>query len=232
MATGTGLWRVRGEDATGEGHPIEFPRLVQAVADGVFGEEVQVRGPTDRSWVIVGEHPLLEEHLPRPAILKKRSHENAEMDMTPMIDVTFQLLIFFMITASFIVQKTLDMPRSKTDEQSPPSSTTMSELKEENIVVVVKGGGTITVNDQPVPIDGLTDALKKAAKGRDTVEMVLDVDDNVDHATTVSVLDAAGGAEIERVMFVRHVGADAKTGPPAGKPPARPAQKPAPAKAG
>ncbi len=214
MSTEQALWRVRGEDATGPGHPIEFSRLAQAVADGVFGEEVQVRGPGEAAWMLVGEHPLLEERLPRPAIVRRRSYQDAEMDMTPMIDVVFQLLIFFMITAAFVVQKTLDLPQRKTDGK-PPAPTTMSRLKEDFLVVSIRPGPAITVNEQPVALDSLAGALRHAARGRDTVEMVLDVDDQVEHETVVQALDAAGEAEIERVLFVRRVGTEGKAGPPA-----------------
>ena len=39
-----------------------------------------------------------------------------ELDMTPMVDVTFLLLIFFMVTASFTIQKSLEQAHAKTDE--------------------------------------------------------------------------------------------------------------------
>ncbi|MFM7117251.1 MAG: ExbD/TolR family protein [Planctomycetota bacterium] len=54
------------------------------------------------------------------------------MDMTPMIDVTFLLLIFFMLTASFTVQTSLETPHSKVDE---PSTQTI-EQEEDNMEYV------------------------------------------------------------------------------------------------
>jgi len=39
-----------------------------------------------------------------------------ELDMTPMVDVTFLLLIFFMVTASFTIQKSLEQPHAQTDD--------------------------------------------------------------------------------------------------------------------
>ena len=42
-----------------------------------------------------------------------------ELDMTPMVDVTFLLLIFFMVTASFTIQKSLEQAHAKTDDPSP-----------------------------------------------------------------------------------------------------------------
>ena len=42
-----------------------------------------------------------------------------ELDMTPMVDVTFLLLIFFMVTASFTLQKSLEQPHAKSEDPSP-----------------------------------------------------------------------------------------------------------------
>ena len=39
-----------------------------------------------------------------------------ELDMTPMVDVTFLLLIFFMVTASFTLQKSLEQPHAKSED--------------------------------------------------------------------------------------------------------------------
>jgi biopolymer transport protein ExbD len=55
----------------------------------------------------------------KPIIFReKRKPDEAEMDMTPMVDVVFQLLIFFMLTASFTMQKSLNVPKPQKDEAS------------------------------------------------------------------------------------------------------------------
>jgi len=53
----------------------------------------------------------------------------AEMDMTPMVDVTFLLLIFFMVTAAFSIQRSMQMPNQKSDE---PSENVQVEDTEDN----------------------------------------------------------------------------------------------------
>ena len=68
---------------------------------------------------------------------KKR--DESEMDMTPMVDVTFLLLIFFMVTASFSLQKSIPMPPQKSDA---PSTTQIDEPEEEIDQV------TLQVNEQ------------------------------------------------------------------------------------
>jgi biopolymer transport protein ExbD len=51
--------------------------------------------------------------------LKKEPIPEDEMDMTPMVDVTFLLLIFFMVTASFTMQKSIEQPRAAPDDPAP-----------------------------------------------------------------------------------------------------------------
>jgi biopolymer transport protein ExbD len=66
--------------------------------------------------------------------LRKASPEDA-MDMTSMVDVTFLLLIFFMVSASFPMQKSIKMPRQQTDLPSkselrhPPVEPRMVEVE-------------------------------------------------------------------------------------------------------
>jgi biopolymer transport protein ExbD len=58
-----------------------------------------------------------------------------EMDMTPMVDVVFNLLIFFMVTASFSLQKAFPMPTPKTDQ---PSTATVVQPEEDPDTITVR----------------------------------------------------------------------------------------------
>ena len=55
-----------------------------------------------------------------------------EMDLTPMVDVTFLLLIFFMITAAFAVQKAISVP--PTNDQTTPTQS-VEDLEDDSIVI-------------------------------------------------------------------------------------------------
>ncbi|HVA48391.1 MAG TPA: biopolymer transporter ExbD [Pirellulales bacterium] len=196
------MWRVRTEDDSGPGRQVRFERLARGIEDGVWSETDQARGPNDADWRLIGEHPELEEHLPPAPPFKAGERDEAEMDMTPMIDVTFQLLIFFMIAATYVVQKTLELSAAQAEEA--PAAVTLSQLAQDNIIVKVARDRSVSVDGVPAAIDGLTDALRQAARRRKraTAELVLDVDDEVDHETVVKAIDAAAGAEIEKVHFV------------------------------
>jgi len=62
------------------------------------------------------------------------------MDMTPMVDVTFLLLVFFMLTAAFALQKAMQVPPMDTDEASASQSV---EQSDEDLVIVKIDGDNI-----------------------------------------------------------------------------------------
>jgi len=112
-----------------------------------------------------GEPLLDQEDKPPDARVPKRKlvPQESEMDMTPMVDCVFQLLIFFMLTASFSVQKSLLVPKPTIDGVS--SSTT--EPKEESLEEV-----TVRIDAQGhyfVSGGGLTDELEASAR----VELIM-----------------------------------------------------------
>lgn len=198
-------WRVRADDDQGDGKAVSLDRLSSAIENGVWNERDQARGPQDRVWRLIGEHPQLEEFVPPKPLFRSRSSEEAEMDMTPMIDVTFQLLIFFMIAATYVVQKTLDVPKSDPSQEGT-GAVTMQELEKNNLIVKLAADRSVTVQGKAATLDTLMDALRAAVRENQQSEMVLDADDQVDHQSVIKALDAAAGAKIEKVHFVSRVG--------------------------
>lgn len=65
-----------------------------------------------------------------------RHQIEVEMDMTPMVDVTFLLLIFFMVTAAFSLQKSFQLPTPK--EQRPSTQVTMDRFEDDPDFVIVR----------------------------------------------------------------------------------------------
>jgi biopolymer transport protein ExbD len=76
-----------------------------------------------------------EVHYSEDAFQRHRAGEDDEMDLTPMVDVTFLLLIFFMITAAFALQKSLEVP--PVQDRETASAMTVDDLEEDSIVVRV-----------------------------------------------------------------------------------------------
>ena len=63
----------------------------------------------------------------------RKSNSEDDMDLTPMVDVTFLLLIFFMITAAFALQKSIEVPPIQDDEAAPTQ--TVDDLEKDSVVV-------------------------------------------------------------------------------------------------
>ena len=122
-----------------------------------------------------------------------------------MVDVTFLLLIFFMITASFSIQKTLPTPVPEPDEEGVSQQLTMDELEQEAVVVRLEAEDVIYVDDKPVAsLEDLPDALRDAmaAPGQSgRGELVIQAADEARHEAIVAAYDAAAGLGVERVRL-------------------------------
>ena len=116
-----------------------------------------------------------------------------EMDLTPMVDVTFLLLIFFMITAAFNLQKKIDVPPAKTDE----SSVNVNPDPEENAAVEaeIDAQNNVFVDDtRGENFDEILQLLKSAKAASDGVELKLKIDPESTHEKRILVADAAAQA--------------------------------------
>lgn len=90
----------------------------------------------DMGWKGFGdEEEVIDEDYEEPATIgKKEKIPEDDLDMTPMVDVTFLLLIFFMVTASFSLQKSIEQPPPQTDE---PSDMVQEEDPDKDYVTVL-----------------------------------------------------------------------------------------------
>lgn len=133
---------------------------------------------------------------------KKRKED--ELDMTPMVDVTFLLLIFFMVTASFSLQKSLEMPR----QQSDAASTNPQEPEEEPDLITVQidefGSFLVLATDWERETPGkqnLIGALREAKDGvSGAAKLAIEVHEQAKLKYLVDCMDAGaicGYAELQ-----------------------------------
>ncbi len=137
---------------------------------------------------------------------KRKKREDGELDMTPMVDVTFLLLIFFMVTASFALQKSIQMPRQQSDA---PSSSPIEEETEEldSVEVQIDERGSFLVLgpdwERETPgkqnlISALKDAMGGA--GMEGMRLVIKVQEAAKLQALVDCMDAgtiAGYTELQ-----------------------------------
>ena len=152
------------------------------------------------------EEEVIDEDFEEPAqIGKKASIPEDELDMTPMVDVTFLLLIFFMVTASFSLQKSIEQPPPQTDE---PSEIVQEEDPDKDyVVVLVDQNNTyyVTSRDEDeveCPSDREMRTRVKEAKNMSNVgRMIIRAHVDSMHKKVVSAWDAGRIAGIEDISI-------------------------------
>jgi biopolymer transport protein ExbD len=116
------------------------------------------------------------------AIEHKR--EDPETDLTPMIDVVFQLLIFFMVTAVFAITPGLDIKLPEAEEAQAP--------EKENLFIVVDQDGNMKLNHQQVTFGDLKEKLEEKRKLLDNTTMIIiQGDERSTHGQIVNIMDIA-----------------------------------------
>jgi biopolymer transport protein ExbD len=120
---------------------------------------------------------------------RTNKREDVSVDLTPLIDVVFLLLIFFMVSTTFTKENHLEI--SLPESAAEATSSDQIELLE--IIINAEGGyslnGNVLVNNQ---LDTLKRAIEKEGKGNTSLPMVITADANVAHEYVVRAMDAAG----------------------------------------
>jgi biopolymer transport protein ExbD len=134
---------------------------------------------------------------------KKRPVDQEEMDLTPMVDMTFLLLIFFMITASFSVQKSMQVPPPSSDKKGAAQEIqSIDDLADSSITVRVDERNVIYIDDEPLPgSQRLSDALLQKFNAQRN-ELLLSADEGALHDTVIAVIDAANEIGVQKIRMV------------------------------
>lgn len=119
--------------------------------------------------------------------LKKRTKAQAEFNMSSLTDIIFLLLIFFMLTATFVNVKKLDIPESNIKTVAPSS-----------LAVSIEKAGNFYVNGKEVESRDLKREINEIAKRLDNPEQ-----------STVTII-AEKGVAFSQVMKVLSVASDLK----------------------
>ncbi len=129
-----------------------------------------------------------------------------DMDMTPMVDVTFLLLIFFMITASFSVQKSIQRPAQKNEDPStqaletPPDDNpdiVTVQVDEFNAYNIITTDWDRAAGSKQDLIIALNDAHAGGSSGKQPSKLVVQAHEDCIHASVIAALDAGREAQFE-----------------------------------
>jgi biopolymer transport protein ExbD len=183
---------------------VEIPSALagREAACGACGERFRVEAPPPPAEPEDAEKPFHFETGPR------KLEAEADMDMTPMVDVTFLLLIFFMVTASFALQRSIAVPKPENEEPSS-QATTIEDIEDDPDFITVRvdslSNYLVIGPDDEYPIVSKQDLLAKLHDLRDAdpppVALMVIAHGDALHEKVVAALDCGTAIGIERVML-------------------------------
>jgi biopolymer transport protein ExbD len=126
---------------------------------------------------------------------RSRQEDQAEINITPMLDIVFIMLIFFVVTSSFVKEIGLELNR-------PASEPQQEQRIAEVIAIRIEANGRIQVGGRPVDIRAVRANVESelVSRGADTTVVVI-ADRSADSGLMVRVIDQARLAGAQRVSL-------------------------------
>ena len=128
---------------------------------------------------------------------RTRNREESEVNLTPMLDVVFIMLIFFIVTASFVKEAGIDVSR-------PPAST--AERKERgNILIAITANNQIWMDRRMVDPRSIRANIERMHAENPQGSVVIQADKDSKNGLLVLVMDAARLAGVKNVALAAEV---------------------------
>jgi len=132
---------------------------------------------------------------------RHRTDEEAEINITPMLDIVFIMLIFFIVTTSFVKEKGLDISRpSQAEEQQ------QSEQDDLPILVRISQISSISIDDRRVEHDAVRANLERERAQKPNAPLIIAAHPDSDTNSLVRVLDAANVVGIASISVATESG--------------------------
>ena len=119
--------------------------------------------------------------------------EENDVDLTPMIDIVFIMLIFFIVTASFVKEAGIDVNR--------PGAVTAERKEKASILVAIAENGEIWIDKRPVDVRAVRANIERLRAENPQGAVVIQADKNSKNGLLVKVMDAARLAGVENVSL-------------------------------
>ena len=128
---------------------------------------------------------------------RAREQEESEVNLTPMLDVVFIMLIFFIVTASFVKESGIDVNR--------PDAATAERKERGNILVAISESGQIWIDKRQVDPRALRANIERLHAENPQGAVVIQADENSKNGLLVQVMDAARLAGVKNVSLAAEI---------------------------
>ena len=125
--------------------------------------------------------------------LHSRPRRKVVINITSLIDVIFMLLLFFMITSTFLEQPgiKLELPAARTSAHAEP----------QEYVLTVDKKGELFLNRRPLAITDLEAEIRKAIPDMKDAALVLKADQEISHGLVVRIMDLAKRGGVKKLII-------------------------------
>jgi biopolymer transport protein ExbD len=125
--------------------------------------------------------------------LERRRKLDTNLNIAPLIDIVFLLLIFFVLTSHFVSHKGFKVKL--------PKAVNAQTQKNEQVIVFIDKEGGIYVNDQKIKIDRLKGLIRSELNKADSKTVVIKADESVPLGLAIKVMDAAREANADGLVI-------------------------------
>lgn len=115
-----------------------------------------------------------------------REDEDAAIDMTPMLDIVFIMLIFFIVTTSFVKEAGIEVLK--------PKASNSKSNKSGNIFIAIKPNGDVWMDKRQVDIERVAANIETMLAEQPTDTIIVQADKESKHGVVVKVMDAIKSA--------------------------------------
>jgi biopolymer transport protein ExbD len=133
-----------------------------------------------------------------PLSLRSKVGRRTRISLTPLIDVVFILLVFFMLASSFLDWRAIEL-------QTPATAGAAGDPTGA-LLLRIAADGRLDLNGRPVGQSVVAERLRSAAAARDGARLLIQPAEGVPVQRAIDLLDAARAAGLERVQLVRGAG--------------------------
>lgn len=203
-------WLVR-QSADPTPKPVPTPTAVlEGLREGEWETTDEVRGPGERLWVPIEEHPAFADAVAEMGPPPREQEDETHLDMNPLIDVALVLLIFFILTATVAtLRRTIELPPPQQDGGGSPAPT-QQDLQDRTFTV------TVTLDDREQPIvkvstsagsekvvayEDIEKELTEVVKSTGRKEMILKMANDVVWESSVRIHSAATEAGVRAIYM-------------------------------
>jgi biopolymer transport protein ExbD len=129
--------------------------------------------------------------------LQPGDQDEPEINLTPLIDVVFLLLIFFMVSTTFEQQSRIQI-------ELPEATATPTEAEVESLEIVIDAQGRYFIGERQVvntQLKTLKAAISKAVAGRDGLTVIIRADASTPHQAVITALDATSQLGLTQISL-------------------------------